>query len=162
MSETPETLELTVVERSIRIHCEHVGARELLAHTYGGMIAPGSGTGADLEYRVAPVAGPDGGFRVHRSDREIGRAGSATDAVCLLKQDLVVEIQRARPDLYFVHAAALEHEGRALILVAESGGGKSMTTWALLHHGLRQCTRVPQLPELTEYPLQFFDVAGIQ
>jgi hypothetical protein len=136
LSEPPETLSLTVVERAVRIHCDHAGARELLSCNYSGMLAAGPGARADLEYQVASV-GCEGGFRVHRDAREIGRARSPTDVLFLLKEDLVVQIQRARPDLYFVHAAALEHEGRALILVAESGGGKSTTTWALLHHGLR-------------------------
>ena len=133
---TAETLWLVVVERSVRIHCDHAGARELLAGNYGGMFVPDSGARADLEYRVAAV-GPKGGFSIHRDAQEIGRARSPSDVLSLLKQDLVLEIQSTRPDLYFVHAAALEHEGRALILVAESGGGKSTTTWALLHHGFR-------------------------
>ncbi len=98
------------------------------------MLVPGSGARVDLDYRVASVEGES---RVYRGAREIGRARSPGDVLFLLKQDLVVEIQGARPELYFVHAAALEHEGRALILVAESGGGKSTTTWALLHHGFR-------------------------
>jgi hypothetical protein len=42
-----------------------------------------------------------------------------------------------RRDLYFLHAAALEVAGRACLLVAPSGGGKSTTTWALLHHGFK-------------------------
>ena len=52
-----------------------------------------------------------------------------------LDDDVVIEIQKRRPDLYFVHAAVLELGGRAFMLVAESGGGKSTTAWALLHHG---------------------------
>ena len=53
------------------------------------------------------------------------------------EQDLTVELQKRRSDLYFLHAAALERDGRALLLVAESGGGKSTTAWGLLHHGFR-------------------------
>lgn len=137
MSEPLESLSLTVLERSVRIQCDHAGARELLAATHAAMVAPGSAARADFEYRVVPAVGSEEGFSVQRDAREIGRAHSPGDVLFLLKQDLVVEIQRARPDLYFVHAAALEREGRGLILVAESGGGKSMTTWALLHEGFR-------------------------
>jgi hypothetical protein len=122
------------VGRSVRIQCDDAGIRELLASYFGGMLEPGSRLGADLEYRVASGEGES---RIYRGAREIGRARSPGGVLFLLKQDLVVEIQRARPELYFVHAAALEREGRALILVAESGGGKSTTTWALLHHGFR-------------------------
>jgi len=34
-----------------------------------------------------------------------------------------------------MHAAALEHDGRACLLVAPSGSGKSTTAWALLNNG---------------------------
>jgi hypothetical protein len=52
-----------------------------------------------------------------------------------LDDQLTVGVQHRRPDLFFVHAAALGRDGRALLLVAESGGGKSTTSWAALHHG---------------------------
>jgi hypothetical protein len=52
-----------------------------------------------------------------------------------LDDELTVGAQHSRPDLVFVHAAALGRDGRALLLVAESGGGKSTTSWAALHHG---------------------------
>ncbi len=51
-----------------------------------------------------------------------------------LDTDLVISLQRLRRDLYFVHAAVLELSGRAVMLVAPSGVGKSTTAWALLHH----------------------------
>jgi hypothetical protein len=54
-----------------------------------------------------------------------------------LEKSLTVELQKRCPDLYFLHAAALEWKGKAYLLAAESGGGKSTTTWALLHHGFR-------------------------
>jgi hypothetical protein len=52
-----------------------------------------------------------------------------------LDDQLTVGAQHRRPDLLFVHAAALGRHGRAVLLVAESGGGKSTTSWAALHHG---------------------------
>ena len=53
----------------------------------------------------------------------------------LLEKDLTVELQKRRPDLYFLHSAALERKGKACLLAADSGSGKSTTTWGLLHHG---------------------------
>ena len=37
--------------------------------------------------------------------------------------------------MFFLHSAAIEVHGKACLLAAESGGGKSTTSWALLHHG---------------------------
>lgn len=59
----------------------------------------------------------------------------AADVLSWLDDELTIGMQHRRPDLLFVHAAALVRGGRALLLVAESGGGKSTTTWAALHHG---------------------------
>jgi hypothetical protein len=78
-----------------------------------------------------------GGTCVSRNGRDLGTAGEPGELLYLLEQDLVVELQKLRPDLYFVHAAALERDGRVTLVVAESGGGKSTTAWALLHHGFR-------------------------
>jgi hypothetical protein len=63
--------------------------------------------------------------------------GDPDELLFLLEKDLVVELQKRRPDLYFLHAAALECNGKAYLLAADAGSGKSTTTWALLHHGLR-------------------------
>jgi hypothetical protein len=53
----------------------------------------------------------------------------------VLEGDVTIALQRIRKDLYFLHAAVAEVDGRAFLLVAESGGGKSTTLWGLLHHG---------------------------
>jgi hypothetical protein len=53
----------------------------------------------------------------------------------MFEKDMIIETQKLRPDLYFVHAAVLELNGHALALVAPSGYGKSTTAWGLLHHG---------------------------
>ena len=53
----------------------------------------------------------------------------------LFEKDMTIELQKIRRDLYFIHSAALEFSGKAFLLVAPSGGGKSTTTWGLLHYG---------------------------
>jgi hypothetical protein len=65
----------------------------------------------------------------------IHQAASLGDLLFYLEKDLVVELQKQRADLLFLHSAAVEYLGKAYLLAAESGGGKSTTTFALLHHG---------------------------
>jgi hypothetical protein len=62
-----------------------------------------------------------------------------TDAEFLyvLEKEVTIEAQMLRPDLYFIHSAALEFRGSVILLIGESGAGKSTLTWALLHHGFR-------------------------
>ncbi len=52
-----------------------------------------------------------------------------------LEHDLTVALQRRRPDLLFLHAAALERGGRAYLLAGDSGDGKSTTARGLVHRG---------------------------
>ena len=51
--------------------------------------------------------------------------------------DLVVQLQILRPDLFFEHAAAVALDGRGYLFPASRGRGKSTLAWALLHHGFR-------------------------
>ena len=55
----------------------------------------------------------------------------------LFEKEICVQLQELRRDLYFVHSAALEYQGKACMLIGRSKSGKSTTTWALLHHGFR-------------------------
>jgi hypothetical protein len=55
----------------------------------------------------------------------------------VLEKEITVELQRRRADLFFLHSAAIEWRHGACLLAAESGGGKSTTTWGMLHHGFR-------------------------
>jgi hypothetical protein len=89
---------------------------------------------------------PDIEFSVESSDRssplslvQRGQAAQAaadsSDLLFLLEKQITLELQMRRADLFFLHAAAIVLEGRACLLAAESGGGKSTTTWGMLHHG---------------------------
>ena len=57
------------------------------------------------------------------------------DLLYEVEKDIVIELQRRNPQLFFMHSGAIAWQGRASLFVAESGGGKSTTTWAMLHHG---------------------------
>ncbi len=97
----------------------------------------GSGAGAfppDLDYSVESS---DTSCSIIRDGQSPLHCVDSDELLFLLEKDLTVELQKRRPDLYFLHSAALEWNGKACLLAADSGGGKSTTTWALLHHGFR-------------------------
>jgi DNA-binding transcriptional LysR family regulator len=80
-----------------------------------------------------------------------------SDLLSLVDGELVVELQRQRPDLFFLHSAVLVEieQGRAALLVAQAGGGKSTTAWALLHHGFAYASdelAPVELPGLLVHP----------
>lgn len=51
-----------------------------------------------------------------------------------IEKEITITLQKMRPDLYFLHAAALEYNDYAFILTGPTGSGKSTMTWALLHN----------------------------
>jgi hypothetical protein len=54
-----------------------------------------------------------------------------------LKHDVLLQFIKARPDLLWVHAAAVERDGSALLIVAPSGQGKSTLATLLCEAGWR-------------------------
>ena len=129
---------LSVVGVDVVIDCAHPGTRELLEAAFGGLQGPRE-TGAvghrALRYQVVGPRPDLVGYLLRRDGELVGCPLDDADLVWLLDGDLAVEIQTRRRDLYFVHAAVLEVGGRAFVLAAESGGGKSVTAWAMLHEG---------------------------
>ena len=128
-------LSLLVLGRTVRIDCPHPGLRGHIDDNFGAMAAPMRDTAPDLDYRIEARA--PGRFALDRNGTHVCEVGNPDDLVFLLEQDMTVELQKQRSDLYFLHSAALERQGKACLLAAESGSGKSTTAWGLLHHGFR-------------------------
>lgn len=63
-------------------------------------------------------------------------SGGLGDILHQLDNELTIFLERARPRLYFVHAAVLAEDGRGTLLVGESGAGKSTTSYALAASGM--------------------------
>ena len=129
------TLALDVLGRRVRIRCADPTAGVLLSAAYGSM--QGEAGAADLDYTVRGIGRATDGFVIERSGAAPIEAPDDGTLLALFDADLVIEIQRLRPDLYVVHAAALAWADGAVMLVAPSGGGKSTMSWALLHRGFR-------------------------
>ena len=104
---------------------------------YGAFHDPGEP--ADIDYSVGRH--PSGGLYIARDQETQAETGSDEairyTLVYLLEKLVAIDLQKLRTDLYFVHSAALERAGGAIMIAAESGTGKSTTAWALLQHGFR-------------------------
>ena len=125
-------LSLSILGVDALIECAERDAHALLEAACGGM--SGGGENPALRYEVSRL-GPASPYVIRRDGGASVTAKDEAELLWALDDDVVIEIQKRRSDLYFVHAAVLELGGRAFMLVAESGGGKSTTAWALLHHG---------------------------
>jgi len=127
-------LTLRVLDRGVRVGCEEPETQALIMATYGYMQGdPGE---TDLDYTVGRYAAPATFFIKRRGGEPLTAPDDGT-FLALFDRDIATELQKLRRDLYFIHAAVLKCANLALMLVAESGGGKSTVCWALLRHGFR-------------------------
>lgn len=129
-----DTLSLRVLDRAIKVQCEDKESWTLLTAAYGEM--RDEIETAHLNYTAGRQRGT-GAFFLKRKGEEPQLALDDGEFLFFFEKEITVELQKLRPDLYFVHGAVLEFRGKALMLVGASGSGKSTTTWALLHHGFR-------------------------
>lgn len=132
---------LTVLDRNIQILCQDTEAHSLLVAHFGYIMTnlghPREILGSiDLTYTVGQHKQTAIFFIIREGQRPLFAVNSG-NFLSLFKKDMSIELQKLRSDLYFIPSAVLEFAGRACILVAASKSGKSMTAWALLHHGFR-------------------------
>lgn len=127
-------LSLSIFGRHVAIDCTDDRAHFLLSAGYGHMAVSPS-VEAQLRYTVG-LRTEGHGFFIDRDGQRL-EADSVSDFLYFFEKDLTIELQRQRSDLYFIHAAALERDNVAAILVAPSGTGKSTTAYGLLHTEFR-------------------------
>jgi hypothetical protein len=105
---------------------------DLIAGNLGAFAIGETQTAPDLAYGITG-RGP---YAVHRQGRATVAAAENRSALLYeVEKDIVLELQRRSAELFFFHSGAIAWKGRASLFVAESGSGKSTTTWALLHDG---------------------------
>jgi hypothetical protein len=127
-------IELSVFDCDIRVECADSQTASLLSSNYEWFKQPLEE--ACITYRVIRQGTGEGRLIARRgASPELARDDG--DFLYMFEKDMTIETQKLRPDLYFIHAAALDLGGRALALVAPSGYGKSTTAWGLLHHGFK-------------------------
>ncbi|WP_448173292.1 hypothetical protein [Rhizobacter fulvus] len=130
-------LSFRTLGQHVSIRCDDVEAAELLAFCFSAIRDSGGGgeTGSTpvLTYLVRRI--PSERIQlICPAERSVECEGW-DDVLYALEHDLTVSLQRKRPELLFIHAAALERSGRAYLLAGASGDGKSTTAWGLLHRG---------------------------
>jgi hypothetical protein len=129
-----QTLTLTILDRGVRVRCADAVTESLLTTAYGAM--QGDPRRTDLLYAVGRSGAP-ATFFIEQQGRERLAAPDDGNFLAMFDEDIAIELQKLRNDLYFVHAAVVQYGDGAVMLVAKSGGGKSTVCWALLHHRFR-------------------------
>jgi len=123
--------------RTFAIQCPDNETAALVDVGFGGLLVPSGtsiptfGTSCRIERN-----GAEGGFRIYDGDGSASRSEDADSLLFHLDKFLTIALQQQRPELYFLHAAAVAIGGRVAVLAAPPGSGKSTLTVALLERGL--------------------------
>jgi hypothetical protein len=131
-----EPIHLLIFSRHVEIDCADERARAAIRANYEALLLPsGSAAGADTLRYLVRTDPASGHYLLSGSSGPGLRASTLAGLVFQLEKAITVALQERRPDLLFLHAAALERDGGAYVFAGESGHGKSTTAWGLLHHG---------------------------
>ncbi len=125
-------LSFCILDVHVVVHCSDMELQSLMLGIWGPLVTPSSKP--VIAYTVARAARAETIVITRQRETPL-ESRDAGEFLYQLEHDLTIELQKRRAELYFLHAAAVELEGKAALLVAASGGGKSTTTWGLLHHG---------------------------
>lgn len=137
MNVTYPELRFRILDQGVGIRCADAGLRSLLLANFAAFEDPG----VDVTIDYSVDRRPAGGFCISRNNEPVVEESDAGAieylVVYSLEKLLTLDLQHLRTDLYFVHSSALERRGRVIMIAADSGTGKSTTSWALLQHGFR-------------------------
>ena len=128
------SLALGVGGRLFTIECKCEQTKGLIETVFSALVCPARA--GERSARRYNVIGPDlsGGFVI---EDETG--SHATDAlddlIYQIDKKITIALQLERPELFFLHAAAVSVNGRVVALPAFPGTGKSTFTLALLESG---------------------------
>lgn len=124
---------LSAFDIDVSIESDDPAFVRLFRSRYSRFPVPSGARHPHLRYRY--LRGETGAPRLFGPYGRASGGQDSSEALEWIDADIVVALQQLRPDLLFLHAAALERDGMVCLLAANAGVGKSTTAWALLHHG---------------------------
>lgn len=74
-------------------------------------------------------------IKVDGPDKETIEVDNDSDFIYFFEKSVTIQSQKLRPDLFFIHSAALKLGDKTILIMGPSGAGKSTTTYALTQHG---------------------------
>jgi hypothetical protein len=128
------TLALKACDRAFAIECPDDETATLLDVVFGGLLIPSTSI-ISASLRIER-GGQDHGYHIRDAGAGSTPIPDADALLFLVDKWLTIALQRQRPELYFVHAAAVAHGDRVAVLAAPPTTGKSTLTLALLERGL--------------------------
>jgi hypothetical protein len=128
------TLRLRVCDQTFSVACDDPTLASYVSRTFAALGVPGQDGERVAElYRISGPS-PDGVL----VETSTGRTAldNASSVLYHLDKHLIIRLQHQRPDLYFLHGAAIALHGRVAVVIAPSGSGKSTLAFTLIQHGV--------------------------
>jgi hypothetical protein len=129
-----DQINLNFFDIGVEIYCENPEISQLIHKQYSALIDK-TPTDPTLTYQVGINHSNNNFFITRNGSSLIDSISDDGYLLFYLEKDLTIQFQYIKPNLFFIHGAALEFNDQACLLVAPSGSGKSTTTWGMLHHG---------------------------
>lgn len=126
-------LQLHFANIAIRISADPLTA-ELLKQNYSGLFNESCPSTIQLSYQTAYDTEKNQ-FRIEGPNDEFPELENASDFIYFFEKSVTIQAQKLRPDLFFLHSAALKLRDKTILVMGKSGAGKSTTTYALTQHG---------------------------
>ena len=129
-------IELQILDQPARISADDPTVLGKISACFSAFLRPiqdFDGTVIDLTIRS----------RLSESEWSVNLDGNSVicqdlaDLIYVVEKTLTTELQLRRPDLFFLHAAAISSEGRCIVISGESGAGKSTLCWDLCNAGFK-------------------------
>lgn len=136
LSRFERSLSFLILGQRVRVECADKAILALLYSNFEAMVVPNDVANFDVRYWIR-TRETRPSFALIRNGHPALDCEDLGEVLFFLERDMTVELQKRRADLFFLHSASVEWRGKACLLTAESGSGKSTTTWGLLYHGFR-------------------------
>lgn len=130
---SPTSLLLRFANITIQVSADDTTSN-LLKKNYSGLLTKPGTLSKQLSYQTA-YDSEKNRFRIEGPDAEILELENASDFIYFFEKSITIHSQKQRPDLFFLHSAALQLGDKTILIMGQSGAGKSTTTYALTHHG---------------------------
>ena len=120
---------------TFHVQCSDAAIAALVEVAFGALIAPLSSPSEVTGHYQIQRGSTAQGYSVCDFGGVVAEIEDADTLLWHLDKSLILALQHRRPDLYFVHAAAVAVAGGVGVLAAPPGTGKSTLTVALLEKG---------------------------
>ena len=125
---------LRVLSCDIAVRCSDEASYNLLSECYSAFLLPADSRNSPaLGYDVS-YAGQANEWTLRCAEVSL-RCRDSYDLVYKFEKDMTERVQLLRPDLFFIHGAALAASERCAIISGESGSGKSSLAWFMANNG---------------------------